>query len=93
MIQDWRSKFHQFTNGASDADFPFGWVQLNSDGSPNGNYDNATKFAPGDTTYGQFAEWAPGFPSLRLAQSATKVRFRTDLCTPALVWKTLLCSQ
>merc|ERR1711907_34376 len=31
MIQDWRAKWHAYTDGATDTQFPMGWVQLNSD--------------------------------------------------------------
>ena len=30
LIQDWRRKWSLNTDGATDADFPFGWAQLNS---------------------------------------------------------------
>jgi len=28
MINDWRLKWHQGTNGSTDADFPFGFIQV-----------------------------------------------------------------
>ena len=30
MIRDWRNKWHDGTAGATNASFPFGWVQLNA---------------------------------------------------------------
>lgn len=32
MINDWRTKWSIYTDGATDAEFPFGWAQLNSCG-------------------------------------------------------------
>lgn len=42
MIRDWRSKWRNYTDGATEEDFPFGWVQLNSDGPYGAGYRNAS---------------------------------------------------
>jgi hypothetical protein len=34
MINDWRAKWADYTDGATRKDFPFGWGQLNSCGKP-----------------------------------------------------------
>merc|ERR1712216_490724 len=70
MIEDWRSKWFEGTDGATDKEFPFGWSQLNSDGHPrNWSIGSTTKNIPGieDPT----GEWAHGFPSIRKAQFET----------------------
>ena len=64
LIKDWRAKWHTYTDGATDMAFPFGWAQLNSDNNLTAyNNPNAS------TGYGDFGEWEPGFPSIRLAQT------------------------
>lgn len=67
MISDWRAQWNQGTDGATAADFPFGWAQLNSDG-PASRYLNPPSAGP---AFGPFGEWSPGFPSVRLAQANT----------------------
>lgn len=42
MIKDWRNKWKNSTDGATDPVFPFGWVQLNSDGPYGAGYRNAS---------------------------------------------------
>ena len=42
MIEDWRQKWSNSTDGATDPVFPFGWVQLNSDGPYGAGYRNAS---------------------------------------------------
>lgn len=69
MITDWRSKFHKYTDGASDPVFPFGWAQLNSDGPSAGTYANPPE--ENATEYGPFGLFSPGFPSIRQAQEDT----------------------
>eukprot|EP00937_MAST-01D_sp_MAST-1D-sp2_P002621 g2621.t1 len=66
MIRDWRSKFSKYTDGAAAAEFPFGWAQLNSNGGVNAYSD--PPFTPGGQ-WGDFDEWQPGFPSIRLAEA------------------------
>ena len=39
MINDWRAKWANYTDGATDVDFPFGWAQLNSCGQADA-YEN-----------------------------------------------------
>ena len=71
MIGDWRSKWSKYTDGATAADFPFGWAQLNSCGGSGADYKgeifNAAK-PPADcghgcapecntTCLGEFHEW------------------------------------
>ena len=71
MISDWRSKWSDGTDGATNASFPFGWAQLNS-------YRAATKWVAGGSTPARKSDptdplgvWAAGFPSIRLAESNT----------------------
>jgi sialate O-acetylesterase len=71
MISDWRSKWSEGTDGATNASFPFGWSQLNSNGA-------ATKWVAGGSTPASKPDptdplgvWASGFPSIRLAESNT----------------------
>merc|ERR1719261_82679 len=40
LIQDWRQKWNKHTDGATAMDFPFGWAQINSDGSGGDTYHN-----------------------------------------------------
>lgn len=42
MVADWRRKWHNYTDGATDAEFPFGWAQINSDGTYGAGYRNAS---------------------------------------------------
>jgi sialate O-acetylesterase len=65
LIEDWRAKWSLHTDGATSVTFPFGWAQLNSDGNGT-TYNNPPSAGK---TYGDYGEWAPGFPSLRLAQT------------------------
>jgi len=71
MISDWRSKWSEGTDGATNASFPFGWAQLNS-------FRTATKWVAGGSTPASKPDptdplgvWAVGFPSIRLAESNT----------------------
>ena len=66
MVDDWRSKWHQYTDGETSVDFPFVFAQLNSMGNASGQYLHPKAAS---SEYGEFGEWAPGFPSIRLAQS------------------------
>jgi len=42
MIEDWRAKWHALTDNATARQFPFGWAQLNSDGTGRQDYTNRT---------------------------------------------------
>lgn len=70
MIRDWRTKWTEGTGGATAAEFPFGWAQLNSDGNP-------TVWAMGGTQTNRnsstdpLGEWTSGFSSIRNAESHT----------------------
>eukprot|EP00035_Acanthoeca_spectabilis_P040094 m.67335 g.67335 ORF g.67335 m.67335 type:complete len:551 (-) comp9859_c0_seq1:1737-3389(-) len=70
MIRDWRAKWTEGTGGATAAEFPFGWAQLNSDGNP-------TVWAMGGTQNNRnsstdpLGEWTSGFSSIRNAESHT----------------------
>jgi len=57
--------------GATDANFPFGFVQLNSYGAPDGPraHPKAAAAPLNNGTADPFGTWAPGFPSLRWAQT------------------------
>ena len=73
MITDWRAKWHQNTDGATAADFPFGWSQLNSVGQPKPY--SVIPFDPtcrGQGCQGELDEWRPGTQAIRLAQDATR---------------------
>ena len=70
MIADWRAKWHAATDGATAADFPFGWSQLNSIG-PVVKYSNPPFDPASNNTHGALGEWDSGFPSIRLAESRT----------------------
>ena len=64
MIQDWRSKWHAGTGGQTDAQFPFGFVQLDSVGnSPSYNH-------PEDPSGGDPYSPAFGYAGLRWSQTA-----------------------
>ena len=71
MIQAWRSLWTKNTGGTTAPEFPFGWVQLNSNGAldgPRGNPD--TPISPlHNGTEDPFGAWTPGFPSIRWAQT------------------------
>jgi len=67
MIKDWRAKWHNYTDGATSLEFPFGWAQLNSDNS----LPAYTNPKSAGAAYGEFGQWEAGFPSIRLAQTAT----------------------
>ena len=72
MIADWRAKWHAATDGATSADFPFGWSQLNSNGPVDGSQYADPPFDPASaSTLGSLGEWDNGFPSIRLAESRT----------------------
>ena len=68
-------QFHQHTDGATAADFPFGWSQLNSAGavhlynSP--PYNNTGACQPAAQGEGELCEWAAGWESIRLAETST----------------------
>ena len=38
---DWRAKWSEHTDGATDPTFPFGWAQINSCGPPGSDYQDA----------------------------------------------------
>lgn len=59
MIDDWRSKWYHGTLGSTDATFPFGFVQLNS------NSQGVTYNHPKDN-----GVYHGGFPGLRWSQTA-----------------------
>jgi len=73
MISDWRTKFHKYTDGTTSSEFPFGWAQLNSVGQPKVYRPTLFDTTCGGTgCAGEFDEWRPGFPSIRLAESSTR---------------------
>ena len=59
------------TDGETDRNFPFGWVQLNSNGQPDGPraHPQALPSSLQNGTQDKFGIWKPGFPSLRWAQT------------------------
>ena len=63
MISDWRRKWHTHTNGETDQNFPFGFVQLDSIG--NDTIFNNPKDPEDDAFSPQF-----GYAGLRWAQTA-----------------------
>jgi sialate O-acetylesterase len=64
MIQDWRLKWGEGTNKQTDAEFPFGFVQLNSVG-------NSTVYdRPSDKSNGDPYSPAFGYGGVRWAQTA-----------------------
>lgn len=64
MIADWRLKWHQGTNGHTDASFPFGFAQLGPIGTdPNFNQPHD------DPAFGAFSSQF-GYAGLRWAQTA-----------------------
>jgi hypothetical protein len=71
MIDAWRALWFNNTDGATDIKFPFGWVQLNSNGQPDGPlaHPQALPSAVQNGTQDPFGTWRPGFPSLRWAQT------------------------
>lgn len=69
LIFDWRHKWHNRTrHNGTDAEFPFGLVQLNSNGGPSklGTNPVNTPGAGGDDPYGA---WHSGFTGVRWAQT------------------------
>ena len=74
MIEDWRAKWAEGTGGTTEATFPFGWSQLNSDGaatawSPTGTTPNVPS---NDTDPDPLMQWTGGgFPPIRNAESNT----------------------
>jgi hypothetical protein len=70
MITDWRAKWTAGTGGATDAEFPFGWSQLNSDGNPYVWSDGATTAAT-NTSTDPLGKWSGGFRAIREAESQT----------------------
>ena len=76
MIADWRRQWHTSTNGLTDPQFPFGFVQLNGNGDApayNGPAD------PGDDFSGLF-----GFAGLRWAQTQTHQRMNNTFMAVVL---------
>jgi hypothetical protein len=71
MVHAWRSLWRKNTDNATEADFSFGWAQLNSYGAPDGPRGNPhTHTAPASNNPAdEFGAWAPGFPSIRWAQT------------------------
>jgi hypothetical protein len=68
LIDDWRSKWHNRTYGGTDAQFPFGYVQLNSNGSPSKLGTNPINTPGVDDPLGV---WHSGFTGIRWAQTET----------------------
>ena len=59
MISDWRRKWSNYTDGATEVDFPFGWVQvICSAASPN----NAAAYY----YYQHISAASPNYQSLQL---------------------------
>jgi hypothetical protein len=90
LIQDWRAKFHKYTDGAAAADFPFGWAQLNSVSAVSVYkpilFDTTCAHTVGGCA-GKYNEWSRGFPSIRLVsgllvQQVSLVHTNTDYCLP-----------
>lgn len=72
MIEDWRLKWTQGTDGATSPTFPFGWAQLNSVGGA--TVFNGTKGVPASLSdktdpLGQWTPQVAGYASLRNAQA------------------------
>ena len=70
LVRDWRSKWRERTNGSTNASFPFGWVQLNSKGTPpstlyTADYTSANAWRRGDP----IGAYRPGFTGVRWAQT------------------------
>ena len=77
MIAAWRQLWKQNTGSA--AALPFGWVQLNSHGQPDGPRGEQPKgrILPAGLKNGTedpVGAWAPGFPSIRWAQTQSLLR-------------------
>ena len=77
MIAAWRQLWKQNTGSA--ATLPFGWVQLNSYGQPDGPRGEQPKgrILPAGLKNGTedlVGVWAPGFPSIRWAQTQSLLR-------------------
>lgn len=68
LINDWRGKWHNRTCGGTDVDFPFGYVQLNSNGGPSALGTNPTNTPSAGDPYGA---WHSGFTGIRWAQTET----------------------
>ena len=71
MVKSWRELWANNTQSATDPEFPFGWVQLNSFGQPDGPRGHAGSQASSlrNGTEDPLGAWAPGFPSIRWAQT------------------------
>ena len=73
MVKSWRELWKQNTASYSDSSsnaFSFGWAQLNSNGRPDTPRAPAWKPQPlRNSTGDPLGAWAPGFPSLRWAQT------------------------
>lgn len=70
MIEAWRQLWKQ--NTGTTAALPFGWVQLNSYGQPDGPRGKSPHSPPASLRNGTkdpVGAWAPGFPSIRWAQT------------------------
>ena len=70
MIEAWRQLWQQNTGSATT--LPFGWVQLNSYGHPDGPRGEQPHSRPAGLHYGSedpVGAWAPGFSSIRWAQT------------------------
>ena len=85
LVEDWRSKWGNRTDGASDASFAFGWVQLNSNGPAARLATNPANVpGPGDP----LGAWTKGFTGVRWAQTAALALHNTfqavSLDTPAI---------
>jgi sialate O-acetylesterase len=64
MIDDWRIKWHEGTDGNTDSEFPFGFVQLGSVGT-----DDAYNEPTDDPQMGEFSSLF-GYGGIRWAQTA-----------------------
>ena len=69
LVEDWRAKWSNRTNGASDPTFPFGWVQLNSNGGATTPGAVPAPVAPGKGD--PLGAWNKGFAGLRWSQTNT----------------------
>jgi sialate O-acetylesterase len=73
LIEDWREQWHRATEGGTAADFPFGWAQLNSVGSDQGNYVGKHATVTGNCSGNPW--WCKdnnnGYSSVRWAQDLT----------------------
>jgi len=71
MVRAWRSLWYNNTEGATEAEFSFGWAQLNSFGAPDGprGHPDRPTSPLRNGSEDALGVWTPGFPSIRWAQT------------------------